>query len=84
MGVNMSIETMREFFGWCSVINIGVLFFTTVMIIALRGVVVRVHEKMFNLEEQSLSKIYLQYLAQYKIAAIVFCVVPYFTLRIMG
>ena len=79
-----TIEAMREFFGWCSVINIGVLSLSSVLVIAIRGTALRIHGKMFNLDEQSLSKAYLQYLAQYKIATIVFSIVPYFALRLMG
>jgi len=79
-----TINTMREFFGWCSVINIGLLCFSTVVVIAIRGTAVRIHEKMFALDEQSLLKAYFQYLAQYKIAIIIFCIVPYIALRLMG
>jgi hypothetical protein len=79
-----TIEAMREFFGWCSVINISVLFLSSVLVIAIRGTALRIHGKMFNLDEQSLSKAYLQYLAQYKIATMVFSIVPYFALRLMG
>jgi len=79
-----TIEAMREFFGWCSVINIGVLMLSSVLVIAIRGSALRIHGKMFDLDEKSLSQAYLQYLAQYKIATIVFSIVPYFALKLMG
>jgi hypothetical protein len=80
----ITIETMREFFGWCLVINIGFLSLSTVLIVAIRGTAVRIHGKMFNLDEQSLSKAYLQYLSQYKVVTLAFSAVPYIALRIMS
>ena len=80
----MTIEMMRSVLGWCSVINIGLLMFSSIFIIAFRGVSSRIHSKMFDLDEKHLSQAYFQHLSQYKIAIIVFNVVPYFALRIIG
>lgn len=80
----MTIEMMRAVLGWCSVINIGLLMFSSILLIAVRGAASRIHGKMFNLDEKYLSQAYFQYLAQYKIAIIVFNIVPYFALRIVG
>ena len=80
----MTTETLRIFLGWCSVINIGLLVVSSIFIVAFRGVSSRIHSKMFDLDEKYLSQAYFQYLAQYKIAIIVFNVVPYFALRIVG
>ncbi len=80
----MTIETIREFFGWCAVINIGLLILSSILLIAVRGAALRIHGKMFNLDEKYLSQAYFQFLAQYKIAIIVLNVVPYFALKIMG
>ena len=80
----MTVEMMRAVLGWCSVINIGLLMFSSIFVIALRTTASRIHGKMFNLDEKYLSQAYFQYLAQYKIAIIVFNVVPYFALKIMG
>jgi hypothetical protein len=79
-----TIETVREFLGWCAVINIGLLMLSSISLIAIRGAVSRIHAKMFNLDEQYLSQAYFQFLAQYKIAIIVFNIVPYFVLKFMG
>ena len=79
-----TIATLREFFGWCSVINIGLLILSSILIIVLRRTVSRLHGKMFNLDERFMSQAYFQYLGQYKIAIIVFNVVPYFALKIMS
>jgi len=80
----MTIETLRTFFGWCAVINIGLLMFSSIFVIVVRGAALRIHGKMFNLDEKYLLQAYFQWLAQYKIAIIVFNIVPYFALLIIG
>ncbi len=79
----VTIEALREFFGWCSVINIGVLIFSSISVIPFRGFLSRIHTRMFNLEERDLSRAYIQYLGQYKIAIFIFNIVPYFALVLM-
>ncbi len=80
----MTVETIRAFLGWCTVINIGVFMLQSILIIAVRGTASRIHGKMFNLDEKYTSQAYFQYLGQYKIAIIVFNIVPYFALKVMG
>ena len=78
-----TIEAAREFFGWCSVINIGLLIFSGIFVVWFGGPISRIHAKMFNLDESNISRTYFQYLAHYEIAIIFFNIVPYFALRIM-
>lgn len=77
------IEVIREFLGWCSVINIGLGLFSMILITPLRGPILRIHSKIFNLDEGDLSRAYIQLLGQYKIAIIMLNIVPYLVLRIM-
>ena len=79
-----TIAVVREFFGWCSVINIVLLMFSAIFIIRIRKSAASIHGKMFGLDEDYLSKAYFQYLGQYKIAIIVFNIVPYLALKVMG
>jgi len=78
-----TIEAAREFLGWCSVINIGLYIFSGIFVVLFRGPISRIHAEMFDLDESNISRAYFQYLAQYKIAIIVFNIAPYFALRIM-
>ena len=80
----MTIETIRTFLGWCAVINIGLFMLSSILIIAIRGTASRIHGKMFKLDEKYISQAYFQYLGQYKIAIIVFNIVPYFALLLVG
>lgn len=78
-----TLTTVTEFLGWACVINIGILLFTTLAIIALRGRISRIHGQLFGMTEQDLGRAYFQYLAQYKIAILVLNFVPYIALKIM-
>ena len=80
----MSIEQLTQFFGWCSVINIGVLIVTTIALVAFKGAVSKVHTRMTGVPEAALSGLYFQYLGFYKIAVIVFNLVPYVALKMMA
>ncbi len=79
-----SLETLREFLGWCTVINMGVLIIVAIFAGPLRGAIAGIHAKMFGLSEADLSRAYFQYLAQYKIAVLIFNLVPYIALVIIG
>lgn len=80
----MTIETLTELFGWVTIINMGLLMFSTVMIFLLKGVAIKIHSKMFGLDEKELSRAYFQYLGNFKIFVIVFNLTPYIALKIMG
>ncbi|MGV7222298.1 MAG: DUF6868 family protein [Nitrospinales bacterium] len=80
----MTIVTLTEFFGWASIINIAVLMFTSIMVVLCRKPVLKIHTKMFGLNEQDLGRAYFQYLAQFKIATIVFSMAPYIALKIIA
>lgn len=79
-----SIESLTEFMGWCSLINIGLLILTSVLILLLRRSISNIHGKMFGLGTSDVLNAYFQYLAQYKIAIIVFNLAPYLALKLMA
>jgi hypothetical protein len=79
-----SLDTLREFFGWCTLINAGLLVAAAAALIPFRGPISSIHGRMFGLGEADLSRAYFQYLAHYKIAILVFNLVPYVALRAAG
>ncbi len=79
-----SLDVVTTFFGWTTVINFVLLAVSTISVIAMRESISRMHGKMFGLEPVDLSHAYFQYIAQYKIAIIVFSLTPYVTLKLMS
>ena len=80
----MTIDALRAFFGWCSVINVALLLFSFIMLTALRPLVYRVHGKMFNLSKETIDSSLYTWIGYYKIAIFMFNIAPYFALRIIG
>jgi hypothetical protein len=79
-----SLESITTFFGWMIVINFVFLLVSAIVVVAMRGTISSAHGKMFGLESVDLSRAYFQYLAQYKIAIIVFSLTPYVALKFMA
>jgi hypothetical protein len=79
-----SLDVVTTFFGWTTVINFVLLAVSTISVIAMRESISRMHGKMFGLEPVDLSRAYFQYIAQYKIAIIVFSLTPYVALKLMS
>lgn len=80
----ITLSQITEFLGWASIINISFLTLATLSIILMREKISLIHNRMFGINENDLSKIYFNYLANYKILSLVFCVAPYISLKIMG
>ena len=80
----ITLSQLTELLGWASIINIAFLTLATLSIILMREKISSIHSKMFGVDKKDLSKIYFNYLANYKILSLVFCVAPYVSLKIMG
>ncbi len=78
-----TIETFTTFMAWCTLINIGILMFSVLMLVTFKHSIAKIHGKMFNIEPGDLYPIYFKYLGYFKIAVIVFNLGPYLALRIM-
>ena len=80
----MTLEVLTKILGWATVINIAILMFSTLALVAMRSMITGIHSKLFGLDEKDLGRAYFQYLAQYKIAIIVLNIAPYLALRIVA
>ena len=79
----MTVEMLTTILGWCLAINIGLLVFAAVAVMGFRNLVLHLHGKLFGLSDDDLVRAYFQYLANYKIAIIVFNLVPYVALKLL-
>ena len=79
-----SIEALAEFFGWCTVINIGIYIFTVVSLTLFRGMVLRINARIFLISEEDVSRVSFQYVGAYNLAITILCFVPYLALKIMS
>lgn len=82
----MNLETLREFLGWWTVVNFGILLISTVALLAAGGRIARLHAGMFGMAEAEaeVKRVYFQYLSIYKILVLALNFAPWLALRIMG
>ncbi|MDV6028639.1 MAG: hypothetical protein F9B45_00710 [Phycisphaera sp. RhM] len=77
-----SWEIVLAALGWCTLINLGVLTFSTVIVVGCGRTVGRLHQKWFQMESHEIRREYFRYLANYKLLVLVFNLVPYLALRL--
>ncbi len=79
----MNLEQLTGFFQWMTIINVGLLIFSAVILMLLRQTVTRMHGRLFGLTESQVAVVSYGYLGLYKIFVIVFNIVPYVALRLL-
>ena len=80
----MSINMLTEFLGWCSVLNIALLFWWVFFITIAHDWVYRVHTRWFYLTMERFDAIHYAGIAFYKLSIIIFNVAPYLALKIIS
>jgi len=80
----MNIEMLTEFFMWCTIINGGFLIYVAVFCIVAPGWIYRVQSTFFPISRDQFNVIIYCSLGLMKICFVVFCLVPYLALLIIG
>ena len=79
----MNIETIREFLGWCTIINYGLMILAFLKVYALRNTLAQFRQELFGLDEESVRRLQGQFFVNYQLVIIVFTLTPYIALSIM-
>lgn len=77
------IIVIKSFLGWCSIISICFYGISTLILTIFRKDILSLHSKIFNLDKASLGLEFYKFLAIYKIAILMFNIIPYLALVIM-
>lgn len=80
----IGINELTTFFGWCTVINLGVYLFSALFIIVFKRFTINLHSKILGIEASELPNMYFKFLGNYKIGIILFNLSPYIALKLMG
>jgi hypothetical protein len=80
----MTVEIIRNFLAWCSIINVGVLIYWWLFFTLAHGFVYRIQGKWFKLSVEKFDAIHYTGMAFFKMSIILFNIVPYIALRIVG
>ena len=79
----MNLEQLTELFKWMTIINIGLLLLSSVLIIMLKNVLGKYHGKLFGIKEGSVNLMAYGYLGMFKVLIIVFILVPFISLMLI-
>ena len=80
----MSIQDLTEFFKWWTIISGCVYVFSVVMILLFREMAFRMHAKMFGITREAFNIAVYSYVALFKLVFIVFNLIPYLALELIG
>ena len=80
----MTLDQFTTFLGWWTAIDVVLLLFAAVVVISLRGLIMRLHSRLLGIAESELPRLYFHWLAQFKVMVIVFNLVPWLALKAMG
>ena len=80
----MDIQTLTTFFMYCTIINLGLLILISLATIFLADFSYRMNNRLFSIQRDAFNIILCSFIALFKIIVIVFCIVPYIALLIIG
>lgn len=79
----MTMEQLRYFLGWCALFNYGLLIIWFFICIMGRGFLMGLCRRFFQISEETYDKGMFYGITFYKLATILFTVIPYLTLRVL-
>jgi hypothetical protein len=80
----MTIEMLREFLGWSTLINLGLLYWWFLFFMFAHDWMYQLHSKWFNLSVERFDSIHYAGMAFFKISIFLFNLAPYLALWIAG
>jgi hypothetical protein len=80
----MNVIEIRDFLGWCTVINLSIYLLSACFMIVFRNFTTNLHSKLMGIDVTELPSLYFKYMGNYKIMIIVFNLVPYIALTVMA
>ena len=80
----MDIQTLTKFFMWCIIINGSLLVLWTTVCILVPDLLYRTQSKWFPIPRETFNVVIYSFLGLFKIVFLIFNVVPYIALLIVG
>ena len=80
----MTTETLRGFFLWCTVIDYGLLILWFLLFLLPHGWIYRLSGRCFHLTAEQFDVLNFAGIVIFKMLVILFNIVPYIALRIVG
>ena len=80
----MDIDSITAFFMWCTILNVALLLLSSLLCLCAGDWVYRIHSKWFSISRETFNVVIYSFIALYKLLVIVFILIPYMALVIVG
>jgi len=80
----MDIQTITSFFMWCSIINIGFLIFLALVYMLMPNLAYQLQSKFIPISRETFDIVFYSFIGFFKVVVLVFNVVPWIALIIIG
>jgi len=80
----MTVETLKEFFMWCSIVNGGLLTFWALFLMFAPELVYRIQSYWFPMAREHFNMIIYGFLGLFKVFFLFFNLVPYLALVLIS
>jgi len=80
----MDINLLTRFFMWCTIINVSLLTFWFAVYVLDADLVYRTQCRWFEISRETFGVLFYSFFGLFKIVVIVFNIVPYIVLLIIG
>ena len=79
----MELNQFVSFLGWCAVINYGVLVVWWLIFVFAHAWLYTLNNEWFNISEEEFDKIHYTCIGLYKLAMLLFFLIPYLVLKFL-
>ncbi len=80
----MDLDALRDFFMWCTILNGALLIFSALICAFAGDWIYRMHGALFSLPRDAFNVVLYSYVGLFKILFLVFSLVPFVALVIIG
>ena len=80
----MDVQMLTTFFMWCTLLNVGLMIISFIMLVVAGDFVYKMHSKYFAMTRESFNASLYLIIGLYKIAVFVFNLIPWVALLIMS
>jgi len=80
----MDIQTLTAFFMWCTIINSGILFLWAMLFLLVPNLLYRTQSKWISISRENFDLVFYSFMGVFKVFIIIFNLVPWLALLIIG
>jgi len=80
----MDIHTLTSFFMWCTIINFGFLLFLALVFMLAPNLTYKIQSRFIPISRETFNIVFYSFIGLFKVVVLVFNVVPWIVLLIIG